>query len=333
MKLKKMDVEKVLGKIREKRPSIDVVRMWFDRKPEISMDYLNSLCGKEAGEYHGNMGYIDSSTGNWIDIYPWTYKLEVFQPSTEALSYLADNQGNSKILINYLELALDFITKDQTDASYLHNFFDVCRIKKWHGKQVTVKISEEKNKEHCPSDDKNVCIDDQEISTDNYGSGTTYSGKRGVRVNNVTYSDRPSKATGSECCHLEVRLKRSEVCKREKLNTVEDLINLNHKDFWRKHLFLQGFNDEEKIKKILEKKLRKLKAYKWTIWENIKNKNSQGDITVQLTNKVFNMILRACSFEISDDVVVTAQNLRELAWFDKIGMKFLNTIPNDSFLP
>lgn len=308
MKIMCFDRSEVLEKILSTSSYIDVVKIWFDKKPNFSIGKLRSMSGDNTIERLGPMVHWDRQTGERIEDHTWRYHLCIHQPSVEALRYIAERQIGRMALINYLEFALDFITQDRKDAIFLHDFFDVCWVKRWHGKQIAIK---QKN-------------------------GTSYSGRREAAINNIIYSDRFSKVAGENCCHLEVRLKGT-ACKAAKLSTFEELMCLDQQEFWKKYLVLRQFKDEAAIKKILERGIRKYGLWKQKRIElkpdRSKTKKNERNTIPELVEIYFNLMLRACSSDISDDRVITAQNVIDLPWFDKMGKKYLKEITNDAFLP
>jgi hypothetical protein len=62
---------------------------------------------------------------------------------------------------------------------------------------------------------------------------TRYTSKRSVPNVLATYSDKECRITGEPfCVHLEWRLKGSIALRRSRLDSIADLTNLDHREFW-----------------------------------------------------------------------------------------------------
>jgi len=183
---------------------IDVVRVWV-RRPltRAERQYLRK---------HFRPVYIKTQPMRYQP--QWCQLIILGQPSVAALRYLHTVTGGVH-LINYVELALDHITKDRRAADALHEYLDMHLVQPWHGKQRP-----------------------WSFLTTSYNSG-----KRWVRNTNVIYSDRPSKVTGEvHCCHLERRIARASAVRAAGITDLASLIGFDHRAFWEKRLQLRAID-------------------------------------------------------------------------------------------
>ena len=102
------------------------------------------------------------------------------------------------------------------DSEKINDFLDRCQIKLWHGKQQL-----------------------------GHYQTTTYSSKdRWVNNEIVRYSDKPSKMTGTPCCHVEWRMFRTGTIRTAGINNLLNLMDFNHHNFWKKRFQLREINLE-----------------------------------------------------------------------------------------
>jgi hypothetical protein len=180
--------------IQEKVTFFDRVTIWFDTAVEfIDVDYLNEISKckivYKPMKLHGE----------------YKQKLMLWQPKVEALIYLRNllQQQPVKYLINYVEVAIDFITDK---PKILHKLITNSLV----FLPKTVPYFNEKNK------------------------GTTYYGLRGKhKVVPVIYSTRDSKVAEKPCCHFEYKHYGKQECINKRLATFEQLINFNFMGFFK----------------------------------------------------------------------------------------------------
>jgi hypothetical protein len=107
-----------------------------------------------------------------------------------------------------------FNSEEERDAA--HEFVGRHHIKRWHGKQ--------RAKVH---------------------KGTRYTGQRRVPNKLVTYGDQPCRVSGEiHCLHLEWRLNGARALRRAGITTVSQLLELDHRQFWKERLLLRRVNLE-----------------------------------------------------------------------------------------
>lgn len=189
---------------------IDTVVIWFHAR--INKTQLAEIIRRCDGSAWPE--YLPMKFQPW-----WSCKLTMQRPRDECFGYLAflafgfldDVCRDYKI--NQLHIALDLCTEIQADAQAVNDFNATYLVKPWPGKR----------------------------KLGNYGL-TLYSAKPSktqLRNNLVQYSDRPSKITGQPCMHLEWRCLNAGDVKRAGVQSFDDLINFQHRDFWEPKLRYQ----------------------------------------------------------------------------------------------
>lgn len=180
---------------------VDVVAVWL-KAPVFGSDlaWLKSQCGQGGIRVRKGPARFD-----------WSYRqrLQISQPTQQALEWLA-KRGD--VLLNYVEISLDWIFDQEADRIAAYEF--VCRhfVKKHHREQGI----------------------------------RFYAGKQGVTrytarrwAPNVVaiYDDRPSKVTDEiDCVHFDWRSFGIGALRRLGIESVGDLIDFNHREFWRPRL-------------------------------------------------------------------------------------------------
>ena len=140
--------------------------------------------------------------------------LQLRQPTREAIQSLATIDHK----INYIELALDSTFDRLEDVSDYDRFVHQYHVKPHHRGQL-------------------VC----------YIGFTRCSGPLSSPMVFVHYADRPCKLLKDEmpCLHIEMRLKGERTLRREGFVTCRDLLNLDYRSFWLKHMTFAAFNLRE----------------------------------------------------------------------------------------
>jgi hypothetical protein len=139
-------------------------------------------------------------------------RLQLNQPKPDALRMLANLSG---LHLNYLEVALDWIFDNEFECAEAFDFLGRYHVKKYHRNQGI-----------------------------RYVEGTTrYTGPRGAPNMLAIYNDRHCKLTGEVfCCHLDWRICGNAALERAGIATVADLVDLDHREFWRQRLLLYAVN-------------------------------------------------------------------------------------------
>jgi hypothetical protein len=136
------------------------------------------------------------------------HRLIVGQPTRAARRWLAAQPG---LQLSYVELALDWVFDSQREYDAAYALVDRCFYQKYH--RVSHHVHHEKR--------------------------TRYSGPRKLRHVVVLYDDLPSRNTGEVyTVHVEWRTRGADALRRIKIDSIADLIDFDHLDFWRTHLLL-----------------------------------------------------------------------------------------------
>ncbi len=297
MQIKEITIGSIRGKIVDILPYIDRMVIWYASSPTFDLEKLKSLCTDIKENKVGFMRYKDIKTGKLRFNHLWKYKLELIQPTKDAIRYLS-RKSVGRYMINYVELALDFTAKKQEDVGEIRRFFDSHWVKKWHGKQQIKR----KGGEYSDPYPKWCDI------------GTAYYCERKSPLNYIIYSDRPSKVNTKPCCHLEIRLRSHAAVKRARLVIYEIFLERSFfRQFWKKHLQLYQTKDMEYIKKMSAKTLLKKEPDR--------------------TPRERKMLLRIWINILYIGGAIKAQNFFDRGkWFDA-RRRFLVKLPNDAFLP
>jgi hypothetical protein len=67
---------------------------------------------------------------------------------------------------------------------------------------------------------------------------SSYAARHRGRTNLVMYSTKLNKVTGLHCAHFEIRIKGGAKLKRMGLGTIQQILDFDHKAFWKKYLIL-----------------------------------------------------------------------------------------------
>lgn len=147
-------------------------------------------------------------------------KLELFQPSEKCLRKLMSPkiiQGD--YAINYVELALDFVTDDEKKFKKLVEFFNRHLI-------YTGSTSKKSSPHYV----------------DIKGETVYFSDKKKQKCL-LLYHDKPSrKITGKFCLHLEYRLRGLNLLKQHDIYTIQNLVDFNHQEQWNQLLDFRTVN-------------------------------------------------------------------------------------------
>ena len=182
---------------------IDSVALWLDKKlANTEIRTLKRLCGHR----HSKQGRPWRSNA-------YRYRLHLHQPTKEALRFLDEIVTSRGIgyFINWVDLALDYVFHDESEARLFYVFFDQHLIKPWHGRQQL-----------------------QYVETTRYTSE-----RRWVRNQIILYCDKPSRISGEPCTHLEWRVRTKGATQARKLGDLQNLIAFDHRAFWRTQLVLK----------------------------------------------------------------------------------------------
>lgn len=162
----------------------------------------------------------------------WATKIELFQPTPEALVELSRIVGVRNLTkISRAEIAIDWLTSNKRHATDIGRYLLEHMVVRWT--RASVKI---------------------EDATVYFNRRTSSNGKPSPK-STVFYVDRPSKLLAgrnpSACCHLERRLADHASCSLVGLNTLDDCISFDHLLFWQSELCLCEFSSKAGLGKAL----------------------------------------------------------------------------------
>jgi len=180
----------------------DNVQVWSKTVfPTTQLEWLGARCGNGLD--------VELRPKRWDRSRQYQQRLQLRRPSREALQWLSASDG---ILVNYLELALDWSFDHVDERDEAHDFVCKYHVKRWHG--------------------------DQKIK---FVKGTRYTGERQTANKLVSYADLPSRMTGEVyCVHLEWRLNGVQALRRAGIETVSELLKLDAHEFWKKRLIMRA---------------------------------------------------------------------------------------------
>jgi hypothetical protein len=138
-----------------------------------------------------------------------TQRLEFKQPSDAVLRWIGTRADG---LINYVEVALDFIYASAEERDAADKFFDRHIVRRWHGRN-------------------------QEIRR--FHNVVRYDGPRTARNSLKQYSEDHSRITGElYCLRVEWRINGAQAARAAGIIRPRDVLTFNHRKFWKKRLVL-----------------------------------------------------------------------------------------------
>jgi hypothetical protein len=206
-------------------PFFDLVQFWV-RTPldRDTIDWLKTLCGS-IHHYEGPAPYSAR----------FRQRLQLTQPSDLALQWLAERDD---ALINRAEIALDWVFKYRTDSDEVWRFLHRHFVRRWHGIKQEIRVYRPKA-QAAPGD-----VGDET-------SGTRYDGGRRAPNRIAWYEEYHSRITGElNCLHFEWRLNSLKAVRRVGIESGNDLIGFDHRQFWQSRLLLFTA-DQERLGRLI----------------------------------------------------------------------------------
>ena len=183
-------------------PYIDTAGLWLPYTPRCSRTDIEAEYGRRVR----------------IEECKWGYRVPLHQPSKQILPVLDDLQREHRAVLSWLDIAVDLTTRTSTDAD---------RLKDWLVRRLSLLW--------CRS----RCV--RIVTNRRTGATTIYFDWENKHRNLAIYSDRPSKLTGEPCCHIELRLRGAQTCRRNDLQFASyDLLELDPRWLFDKHVRLLG---------------------------------------------------------------------------------------------
>ena len=205
------DVQRAFGLIKNTAVGFDRITFWVDHPaPDIPVNEIKRHCAD-----------LTVNDGKSVLFHPvWQTEIEIFQPSREALSLLAEAIGTRhRAQLSYAELAIDWLVANRAAAYATRNFL-LAHM-------------------HVPYLRHGVTF----IDTTAYFAPRADRNSMKRARNVALYDDRtsklwPARQLRSPCCHLEYRLHGVGTLADYGLLTLADCADFDHRAFWAEHLHL-----------------------------------------------------------------------------------------------
>lgn len=260
---------------------------YFDK---IQFWVLNPLHSKTIASLGKQCGRGDIHVVNRPARFSAQYRqrIELRQSSDEALAWLA---GHDDVLINRVEIAIDFVFKSWAARDDFWRFLHRHSARRWHGKNQEIRI----------------VGSDSDAGDD--AVGTRYDAGRSAPNGIVFYPTKHSRVTGEvDCLHLEWRSKGLASVRRVGINSGRDLIEFNHRQFWQKHLLLYDVDIE---------RLGRLNR------NRVKGKRSRANQTAARINRRTGEVIRRSYFTVQELIDRQKQYYRVHRALSPISIGFL----------
>ena len=176
----------------------DVVQVWLQQPLSPSrIEWLRSHCGRGGLKDTNAPARFDPS---------YRQRLRLMQPRLPALQFLSP----LRLLMNYLEIALDWIFDDQFQKLVADLLARQYLVEKFHRR------------------DSNLVE-----------GVTLYTRRRDARNKITIYADKPSRMSGElDCVHVEARMAGAGAIGRAGISSVADLPTFDHRAFWQRRLLM-----------------------------------------------------------------------------------------------
>ena len=204
----------------------DKVQFWV-RTPldQRTLDRLRSECGR------GGV-YVQNQPARFNALY--RQRVELRQPLDQALRWLATRDD---ALINRAEVTIDLVFDCLADRDDAWGFLHRHIVRRRHGKKQEIRIVRE-------ADAQNDTI------------GTRYDAGSSASNKIVFYAEGHSRLTGElNCLHLEWRLKGLKAVRAAGIKLGRDLLEFDHRAFWRRRLCLYDV-DRRRLGRMVRNKAR-----------------------------------------------------------------------------
>jgi len=196
-------------------PYFDKVQLWV-RKPvdRVTLAQLRDQCGPGGIFAKSGPARFDSR---------YRQRIEFRQPSSEAYTWLARRDD---ALINRAEIALDLVFKYRAYRDEAWKFLNRHLVRRWHGKRQEIRIFRPGTQNTSGADREDAI-------------GTRYDASRSAPNCIVCYGQGHSRITGElNCLHLEWRLNALKSVRRVGIESGQDLLKFDHRQFWQERLLL-----------------------------------------------------------------------------------------------
>lgn len=190
---------------------------------------------KILGQHCGPGGlYFDNKRARFDRNY--RQRIEIKQPSLEALQWLAERDG---VLVNRIEVTLDYIFDLPAARDDAQEFLNFHLIRRWHSKKQRVRLYRGSQERGSRGKRGVEQVHEIERATTRYDAGRW--SKNGIAL----YTERHSRVTGElYCLHLEWRANGARAVQSAGIKSASDLLEFDHHAFWKKRLLLVDVDPE-----------------------------------------------------------------------------------------
>jgi hypothetical protein len=201
-----------------------MVQVWL--KQPLSPAALEHVARNCGGEPHVHDGPAPFGRG-------YVQRLQLRQPTPQALVPLVTSED---ALVNALELSLDWTFDADDEHERAYRFVDQYLVKRYHRRAHGVV----------------------------HVGRTRYTGPRASRTNAVVYPTKESKVTGEALCvHFDWRVRTADAVRAAGFANVSDLVNLDHRRFWRERLLFQRLHPRDLGRMFWNHRLRTSRREAW----------------------------------------------------------------------
>jgi hypothetical protein len=224
-------------------PHFDKVQVWL--KPPANpndLEFLRKHCGR------GGL-YVDNRPAPFGKGY--RQRLEFKQPSHAALRWLAQRDD---VLVNRVEISLDYIFDSWNDRDEAQEFLHFHRIRRWHSKKQQIWLCRTSKDGNGKGRFNSERVYEIEEATTRYDSG------RRSRNGTTAYLENHSRVTGELfCLHLEWRANGLRAVQAAGIKSASDLLDFDHHEFWKKRLILVDV-DTERLGRLFRDRAKRSKS-------------------------------------------------------------------------
>jgi hypothetical protein len=149
-------------------------------------------------------------------------------------------------LTNRAEIALDWVFKFRGHRDEVWEFLHRHLVRRWHGKKQEIRFYRPKAQTPVVADDGTV--------------GTRYDAGRWAPNVIASYREDHSRITGEvNCLHLEWRLTGVKAMRGAGIESGQDLLGFDHRQFWQKRLLLRNA-DQERLGRLIRNRVNGRKS-------------------------------------------------------------------------
>jgi hypothetical protein len=178
-------------------------------------------------------------------------RIELRQPSSEALQWLAERDD---VLINRVEIALDYIFDSPSARDEAQEFLHFHLIRRWRSKKQHVRLYRASKERDSRGRRKAERVHEIERAQTRYDAGRW--SRNGIAI----YTEHHSRITGElYCLHLEWRANGMRAVQAAGIRSAADLLHFDHHEFWRKRLLLFDV-DIERLGRLFRNQAKKTRS-------------------------------------------------------------------------